>query len=162
LAILFFGISSITPVRLSVDFRYFLGQVPGLECPLFDLNPTLTPLKTPFRTSYGVVLRCFWIVMALTVDWLWIDRGWLWWPMALTLVLTAYWPWLRAMEYPPCRIFWRTHTLKTPFQSRYGVVSPMLWRWLWIDYGLTMVAYGVDHGVDGLLNVDGHLLSSTW
>jgi hypothetical protein len=25
----------------------------------FDLNPTFTPLKTPFRTSYGVVLRCF-------------------------------------------------------------------------------------------------------
>ena len=26
---------------------------------LFDLNPTLIPLKTPFRISYGVVLRCF-------------------------------------------------------------------------------------------------------
>jgi hypothetical protein len=25
----------------------------------FDLNPTFTPLKTPFRSSYGVVLRCF-------------------------------------------------------------------------------------------------------
>jgi hypothetical protein len=35
---------------------------------LFDLNPTLTPLKTAFHSSYGVVLRCFWIVMALTVD----------------------------------------------------------------------------------------------
>jgi hypothetical protein len=53
---------------LSVDPRYFIGQVSGLECPLFALNPTLTPLKTPFRTSYGVVLRCFWMVMALTVD----------------------------------------------------------------------------------------------
>jgi hypothetical protein len=26
---------------------------------LFDLNPTLTPLKTAFHSSYGVVLRCF-------------------------------------------------------------------------------------------------------
>jgi hypothetical protein len=56
---------------------------------LSDLNPTLTPLKTPFRTSYGVVLRCF-----------------------------------------------------LSFMDCYGV-----------DRGLTMVAYGVDHGVDGLLNV---------
>jgi len=68
LAILFFGISSITPVRLSVDFRYFLGQVAGLEWPLFGLNPTFSPLKTPFQSSYGVVLRCFWVVMALTMD----------------------------------------------------------------------------------------------
>jgi hypothetical protein len=59
---------------LSVDPRYFIGQVSGLECPLFALNPTFTPLKTPFRTSYGVVLRCLWIVMALTVD----DCGGLW------------------------------------------------------------------------------------
>ena len=42
-----------------VDSRYFLGQVPGLEWPLFDLNPTFTPLKTPFRSIYGVVSRCF-------------------------------------------------------------------------------------------------------
>jgi hypothetical protein len=25
----------------------------------FALNATLTPLKTPFSSSYGVVLRCF-------------------------------------------------------------------------------------------------------
>jgi hypothetical protein len=41
----------------------------------FALNPTFALLKTPFRASYGVVLRCFWIVMALTVDRLWIDCG---------------------------------------------------------------------------------------
>ena len=27
--------------------------------PSFDLNPTFPPLKTPFRSSYGVVSRCF-------------------------------------------------------------------------------------------------------
>jgi hypothetical protein len=25
----------------------------------FDLNPTFSPLKIPFRASYGVVSRCF-------------------------------------------------------------------------------------------------------
>ena len=30
-----------------------------------------------------------------------------------------------------------------------------------VDYGLTVVAYGVDHGVDRLLNVDVRLLVST-
>jgi hypothetical protein len=37
----------------------------------FALNPTFTPLKTPFWLSYGVVLRCFFKFMdclALFVD----------------------------------------------------------------------------------------------
>ena len=46
--------------------------------PSFELNPTFTALKPPFCSSYGVVLRCLWIVMALTVDRLWIDRGGVW------------------------------------------------------------------------------------
>jgi len=41
----------------------------------FELNPTFTALNPPFCSSYGVVLRCLWIVMALTVDRLWIDCG---------------------------------------------------------------------------------------
>jgi hypothetical protein len=63
---------------LSVDPRYFLGQVPGLECPLFAPNPTFTPLKTTFWLSYGVVSRCFLKFMdclALFVDCYGVDRG---------------------------------------------------------------------------------------
>ena len=56
---------------LPVDSRYFFGQIPGLEWPLFDLNPTFTHLKTPSHSSYGVVSRCFFKFMdclALFVD----------------------------------------------------------------------------------------------
>ena len=53
---------------LSVDSRYFLGQGPGLGWPLFDLNPTFILLKTPFRTSYGVVSRCCGVDHGLTMD----------------------------------------------------------------------------------------------
>jgi len=44
----------------------------------FALNPTFTPLKTPFRSSYGVVSRCFLKFMdclALFVDCYGVDRG---------------------------------------------------------------------------------------
>ena len=48
--------------------------------------------------------------------------------------------------------------LKTPFYSSYGVVSGLLWRWPWIDYGLTVDDCGglwrwpwcwthIDHGL---------------
>jgi len=33
-----------------------------MEWPLFDLNPTFAPPKTPFRTSYGVVFHCLSVV----------------------------------------------------------------------------------------------------
>jgi hypothetical protein len=44
----------------------------------FDLNPTFTPLKTTFRSSYGVVSRCFLKFMdcfALFLDCYGVDHG---------------------------------------------------------------------------------------
>jgi len=44
----------------------------------FDLNPSFTTLKTTFRSSYGVVSRCFLKFMdclALFVDCYGVDRG---------------------------------------------------------------------------------------
>jgi len=48
----------------------------------------------------GLLWRCFAIVVALTVDWTWIDRGWHWWLVALTMVLNAYWPWFLSLFSP--------------------------------------------------------------
>ncbi len=55
------------PGRFSVVSRS--GSRPSWAS--FDLNPTFIPLKTPFRSSCGVVLRCFFKFMdclALFVD----------------------------------------------------------------------------------------------
>jgi hypothetical protein len=51
-----------------LEARVEIEPTTQLRMAFFDLNPTFTALKTPFCPSYGVVLRCFWMVMALTVD----------------------------------------------------------------------------------------------
>jgi hypothetical protein len=54
----------------------------------FNLNPTFTPLKTTFWLSYGVVSRCFLKFMdclALFVDWYGLLRR----CFAIVVVLTV-------------------------------------------------------------------------
>jgi hypothetical protein len=61
----------------------------------FAPNPTFTPLKTPFRASYGVVLRCFLKFMdclALFVDCFGLLPNWrglLWRCFAIVVALTV-------------------------------------------------------------------------
>jgi hypothetical protein len=60
----------------------------------FHLNPTFTPLKTPFRSSYGIVSRCFLRFMdclALFVDCFGLLPNWrglLWRCFAIVVALT--------------------------------------------------------------------------
>jgi len=42
---------------------------------LFDLNPTFTPLKTPFGSSMALFMDCYGVDCGSTMDRPWIDCG---------------------------------------------------------------------------------------